>query len=307
MTDETTTTADTVAQLDASNFWGIACPDCGLTVPFNDPDDTDLEATFENWGCPECPHAGVPHLAVAEPTSTVEIERESVMGEWYAQACPECERDVLAYGVPSDLDGATVACEGCPAGVTLDEDELGEPAVDLDHLDETRIHIWDTSGRDGVEGGFNALYGEKDATKRRLTDTHLKNQHGHGPAGALQPGRDYDGVEYVGTLAGIQARYPDPEEPVLDGGGLPKFPHVLSRDGLCELKDILCPYITNVVKLHCRDCGLDYPVNGVLFEDEDNPLRNDNCPRCESSNVDVEDARLTYHSSDGEWKEAEAR
>lgn len=278
-------------QFTPADFWGLSCPGCNTNIPFSNPEETDLDSALENWCCPECGHQETPHLALEDPEPDAEAEADRFYGQYHEHPCSECNESILVFGTQSKLDGATTTCDECGTEVTIHESDLSEANLGFDTISKSDLHIWRTEDRSGISGGFHVVYGDKAETKRHLRDKHLRNQHGHGPLGALKPGRDYDDVEYLGTLKELTET--THEEPLITNPGLPTLPNILSEEARLELKSDLAEFVTGAVRIACSDCERTVIAFGPL-ELPDSVT----CPVCDGASVVVNDERRSNRPSD---------
>lgn len=272
-------------ELEGGEPWGVVCPDCDTAVPYSDPAMTDSEAVIEGWTCVDCGHSGTPFVALENPRADAnEAVMDSILADFYETPCPACGTPVVAYGTSANLDGTTEECDACAATVKLESDTLSEAALGFDTVSKRDIHLWRTEDRSGVPAGLHVRYGGKTETKARIRDRHLENQQGHGPNGTLQPGRNYEGVEYLGTLAEHAEKTHD--EPLVYRPNQPHIAAVFSDDGYRELRADLAEFVTGCVKVHCGECQRMYAYFGLI-----NGLDIPKCGECGSAEILVKDER----------------
>ncbi|MDH5021792.1 hypothetical protein [Halobacterium rubrum] len=283
-TDHPSSSATDQADLDSP--WGFICPDCSFPAPFSDPEETDLEQAMEEWTCPDCGHSDTPAVAPTNPGTGYDDHEAIRQMEraFYTHPCSRCAAPLVVYGTPSELTEDTSTCESCGTGTELSSEELTEATLGFNTISKDDLHLWRTEDRGGVMAGLHVLYGDKEETKARIRDRRLRNQHGHGPMGSLHPGRDYDDVEYLGTLAEHAAKPHD--EPLITRPGLPEFSDLLSNPARREVRANLAEFVTGCLKVNCDECSRTYAYFGIIGD-----VESPQCGECGSEKVILRDER----------------
>jgi len=283
-TDTSSTATPEGADFDAP--WGLICPDCSLAIPFENPEETDVEAALEKWTCTDCGHSETPAVAPVDPGTSydgTEVVRH-MERTFFTHPCSQCGEPLVVYGVPSELAEESKMCEPCGTRTELSSENLIETTLGFQTISKDDLHLWRTEDRSGVEGGLHVLYGQKEETKARICDRHLRNQHGHGPLGSLQPGTEYVGLEYLGTLA--EHAQKSHEDPPITRPDLPRISELLSNAARREVRADLAEFVTGCIKIDCGDCEETYAFFGMVGDVEEA-----RCSECGSAEVILRDER----------------